>query len=432
MLGYEDMSVEKLQNEKTKLMEKYNEIKLLKLNLDMSRGKPSKKQLDLSLNMLNEFKIEDIDLIENGKDFRNYQNLDETTKAKELFSSLLDVPTDMIIVGNNSSLNLMYTYIANAMLFGILGETPWKNLKKIKFLCPSPGYDRHFAICELLEIEMITIEMDENGPDMNSIKKLVENDESIKGIWCVPKYSNPTGITYKNEIVEQFARLKPKAKDFRIFWDNAYFMHNLNEKEDVLLNIFDECRKYGSENMVLEFASTSKITFPGSGISVIVASKENIREIKNILSKQIICFNILNQVMHYKFLLDKNNVLKLMKEHAKIIKPKFDLVLKTFEKEIKPLNIANWSTPNGGYFISFNSLKGCANRIFELCKHVGIILTPPGSTYPYKKDPQDKNIRIAPTYPELEELKTALDVFCLCVKIASIEKIVEMKKSKQN
>ena len=429
MVKYENLSIKELKKEKNILIKKYDEIKLLNLNLDMSRGKPSKEQLDLSSDMLKNIKIKDIETTKDKIDPRNYQNLDETIEAKELFSSLLNVPTKMILVGNNSSLNLMYTCISNAMLFGIFGKTPWNKLEKIKFLCPCPGYDRHFTICELFNIEMINIEIDENGPDMKTIKKLVEKDELIKGIWCVPKYSNPTGITYKDDIVREFAKIKPKAEDFRIFWDNAYFIHDLNETGDVLLNIFDECKKYGSEDMILEFASTSKITFPGSGISALIASEKNIKEIKKILSKQIICFNTINQIIHYNFLSTKDKIKNLMKEHAKIIKPKFELVLKKFEKEIKPLNIAKWSNPNGGYFISFNALKGCAKKIFELCKNIGVILTSPGSTYPYKKDPNDSNIRIAPTYPKIDELEKALDVFCLCVKIASIEKFIEMKKN---
>lgn len=424
MLSYENLSTEELKAKKEELMKKYNELKLLNLDLNMARGKPSKEQLDLSLGMIESFDVKDLTKTKDNKDPRNYLNLDETIEAREFFADLLDVKKGMIFIGGNSSLNLMYTYISNAMQFGIMGNTPWNKLEKVKFLCPCPGYDRHFAICELFNIEMINIKINKDGPDVQKIKELVEKDALIKGLWCVPKYSNPTGITYSDEIVKALASLKPAAKDFRIFWDNAYFIHDLNEKKDELLNIFDECEKNNNMNMVLEFASTSKITFPGSGVSALITSEENIKDIKKIVSKQIICYNSVNQIMHYKFLSSKEKVEEHMKKHAKIIKPKFDLVLKTFEEKLKPLNIANWTNPNGGYFISFNSLDGCAKRIFNLCENVGVILTSPGATFPYQKDPDDKNIRIAPTYPNIDELKTALEVFCLCVEIASVEKFL--------
>ena len=424
MLSYENLSTEELKAKKEELMKKYNELKLLNLDLNMARGKPSKEQLDLSLGMIENFDVKDLTKTKDNKDPRNYLNLDETVEAREFFADLLDVKKEMVFIGGNSSLNLMYTYISNAMQFGIMGNTPWNKLEKVKFLCPCPGYDRHFAICELFNIEMINIKINKDGPDVQKIKELVEKDALIKGLWCVPKYSNPTGITYSDEIVKALASLKPAAKDFRIFWDNAYFIHDLNEKKDELLNIFDECEKNNNVNMVLEFASTSKITFPGSGVSALITSEENIKDIKKIVSKQIICYNSVNQIMHYKFLSSKEKVEEHMKKHAKIIKPKFDLVLKTFEEKLKPLNIANWTNPNGGYFISFNSLDGCAKRIFNLCENVGVILTSPGATFPYQKDPDDKNIRIAPTYPNIDELKTALEVFCLCVEIASVEKFL--------
>ena len=424
MLNYRNLSTKELKTEKENLMKNYNELKLLNLNLNMSRGKPSKEQLDLSLAMIKNFNTKDLLETKNKKDPRNYLDLDETIEARDFFADMLNVNRKMVFIGGNSSLNLMYTYISNAMQFGIMENIPWNELEKIKFLCPCPGYDRHFSICELFNIEMINIKINEDGPDVQKIKELVEKDNLIKGLWCVPKYSNPTGITYSDDIVKSLSALKPAAKDFRIFWDNAYFIHDLNEKKDELLNIFDECEKNNNMNMVLEFASTSKITFPGSGVSALITSEENLKDIKKIMSKQIICYNSVNQIMHYKFLPSKEKVKEHMKKHAKIIKPKFDLVLKTFEEKLKPLDIASWTKPNGGYFISFNSLDGCAKRIFELCKNVGVILTPPGATFPYQKDPNDKNIRIAPTYPSIDELKTALEVFCLCVKIASIEKFL--------
>ena len=318
----------------------------------------------------------------------------------------------------------MFDYINMAVNFGLLGSTPWNKLKEVKFLCPCPGYDRHFAICELFNIKMINININQNGPDITQIKELVEKNPSIKGIWCVPKYSNPTGITYKNEIVTAFAKLRPAAEDFRIFWDNAYAIHHLTEKHDELLNIFEECEKYNTQNMVVEFTSTAKITFAGSGISAIAASEENIKDILNIMSKRIICFNKINQIRHAKFFNTIEKLEKHMQNHAKIIKPKFDLILNKFEKELKPLKIASWSCPNGGYFISFNAFNGCAKRIYKLCKDAGVTLTNPGATYPYSKDPNDSNIRIAPTYPSIEDLKTASNIFCICVKIATIEKLL--------
>lgn len=414
-----------MKNEYEKLKKEYEKTKLLKLNLNMARGKPSKQQLNLSLNMLKSFENVDFENFKDNEDPRNYGNLDGVLKAKELFKNILEIPTKNIIVTGNSSLQMMYTYISFAMQFGILNNTPWNKLKEVKFLCPCPGYDRHFSICELLRIKMINIDINDDGPDMEKIKSLVEKDELIKGIWCVPKYSNPTGITYKDEIVKSFAKLKPKAKDFRIFWDNAYAVHSFCDEDEKLLNIFKECEKHSSEDLVIEFTSTSKITFPGSGISAIAASKKNIENIKQILSKQMICFNLMNQLQHSIFLNSHEKLKDHMRKHAEIIKPKFNLVLKKFEENLKPLNIGNWTNPKGGYFISFNSLEGCAKRIFSLCEDLGVTLTTAGATFPYYKDPKNQNIRIAPTYPTLEELAKALDVFCLSVKIASLEKLMK-------
>ncbi len=423
MTCYEKQDKKSLENEYEILMKKYEEFKLLNLNLDMSRGKPSTKQLDLSSDMLKNIDINWFKKTSNNQDARNYCNLNSLVEPKEFFSNILDVPIEMIFIGSNSSLNLMYSYIDMAMQFGILKNKPWNKLEEVKFLCPTPGYDRHFAICELFNIKMINIKMTKDGPDINQVQKLVESDSSIKGIWCVPKYSNPTGITYSNEMVKAFSKLKPKAQDFRVFWDNAYVLHGFNEKDDFLLNIFDEAKKHNNEDMILEFTSTSKISFPGSGISAIATSKENVKEIERVTSKQTVCFNNINQILHCKFFNSYEKLINHMKNHAKILKPKFDLVLKTFEKELQPFNLGEWTKPNGGYFVSFNSLKGCAKKICKLCKDVGLTLTAPGSTFPYFNDPDDCNIRIAPTYPEIEELKIALEIFCVCVKIATIEKI---------
>ena len=425
-MKYNNISVEELKKEYLNLKKEYEKFKLLNLNLNMARGKPSPEQLDISSNMLKQIDVDVLKKTKEGIDARNYANLDGIIESKEFFSNILKVPTNMILVGGNSSLNLMCSYINMAMQFGILGNTPWNKLKKVKFLCPCPGYDRHFAICELFNIEMINIKIDKKGPDIQNIKNLVESDSLIKGIWCVPKYSNPSGITYKDEIVTAFAKLKPKAKDFRIFWDNAYILHCFTEKDDNILNIFDECEKYDSKDIVLEFTSTSKITFPGGGISAIAASEKNIKNIKNIFSKQLINYNLINQMQHACYFTSYEKLKNHMSEHAKIIKPKFDLVLKMLEKNLKDLNIGSWTNPNGGYFILFKSLKGCANKIFKLCEKAGVVLTNPGDVFPYGKDPTDSNIRIAPTFPSIEELKKALEVFCICVKIATIEKILKI------
>lgn len=419
-----DFNRQELKKQLSELEQSYFEFKQKNLKLNIARGKPSEEQLNLSNSMLENLNLNNILKSANSLDIRNYGLLDGTIEAKNFFAQILELPPEMIIVGGNSSLKLMFDYISLAMNFGILNNPAWHKLKNIKFLCPSPGYDRHFAICELFNIEMITVGMDKNGPDMATVKNLVQNDNSIKGIWCVPKYSNPTGITYSDDVVRAFAALKPAAPDFRIFWDNAYIIHHLNETPDKLLNIFNECKKTGNENMVLEFTSTSKITFPGSGISAIAASKPNIENILKIMSKQTIGYNKINQLIHCKFFSSTEKLKTHMANHAKIMKPKFDLVLKKLETNLKPLGIGEWTNPNGGYFISFNSPKNCAKRIFNLCKQAGLILTEIGATYPYKNDINDSNIRIAPTFPTLQELDKAMDLFCICVKIASIENLL--------
>lgn len=413
-----------LNEQLIKLKQTYSTFKQKNLNLNIARGKPSPSQLDLSNSMLENLSLSNMLKCANNFDPRNYGLFSGTPEAKNFFSKIFELPPEMIIIGGNSSLKLMFDCISHAMNFGFLNNPPWHKLKKVKFLCPSPGYDRHFAICELFNIEMIKIEMNENGPNMNEVERLVCCDDSIKGIWCVPKYSNPTGITYSDDVVKAFAALKPAAPDFRIFWDNAYIIHHLTEKHDKLLNIFDECEKKGSENMVLEFASTSKVTFPGGGISAIAASKPNVENLLNVLSKQTIGYNKINQIIHCNFFPTLEKLENHMKNHAKIIKPKFDLVKNKLEKELKPLGIGEWTNPNGGYFISFNSPKNCARKIFNLCEQAGLILTKIGATFPYENDINDTNIRIAPTFPSIEELDVAMDLFCVCVKIASIEKFL--------
>lgn len=424
MSAYNELPTEHLKEKYLKLKDTYNNFKKRKLCLDMSRGKPCKEQLDISSGMLENLDLDYIKKTRQNIDARNYGLLSGTIEARKFFSNILKVDPENIIVGGGSSLSLMYNYIAMAMQFAVAGNAPWNNMPKVKFLCPCPGYDRHFSICELFNIDMINIDMDQNGPDMEKVKALTEKDPEVKGIWCVPKYSNPTGITYSDETVKKFACLKPAAKDFKILWDNAYIIHDLGEKKDNLLNIFDECRKHNNMDMVIEFTSTSKITFPGAGLSAIAASKKNIDHILKILSKQTICFDKINQIRHCLFLPSYEKLQDHMKKHSDIIKPKFDLVINEFEKNLKNLKGCSWSDPNGGYFISFNAPKGCAKKIYDLCKNAGLKLTSPGATYPYGIDINDSNIRIAPTYPSIEELKLALELFCVCVKLSLIEKSI--------
>ncbi|MBP1564467.1 MAG: aminotransferase class I/II-fold pyridoxal phosphate-dependent enzyme [Oscillospiraceae bacterium] len=400
---------------------RYNDFKALNLKLDMSRGKPAPAQLDISMSLLNALDNETL-CSSNGTDYRNYGILDGIPEAKEMFAELLGVESDNIIVYGNASLAAMYDNISRAMTHGILGNKPWSKYDKVKFLCPVPGYDRHFAICEYFGIEMINIPMDSDGPDMDMVEKLVSEDETIKGIWCVPQYSNPSGISYSDEVVKRFAALKPKAEDFRIFWDNAYCIHHITDTPKLILNIFDECKKNGTEDMVYEFTSTSKISFPGAGVAVMAASKKNVDSIKSQLGISTIGFDKINQLRHVKFFKNAEGLKKHMDLHKEIIAPKFDVVIEELEKNILPLDAASWHKAEGGYFISFNAMNGCAKRIVSLCKEAGVVLTGAGATYPYGKDPDDSNIRIAPTYPTVDELRKAMELFCICVQLASVEK----------
>ena len=426
------MNKDELTAEKAALEEQYEEFKKKGLNLTMARGVPAPEQLDLSINMLlhcldGDYKSK------SGADCRSYGVLDGIPEAKELFMEMLGVGADEIIVGGNSSLQMMYDTIIRAMQLGVLdSEKPWCKYDSVKFLCPAPGYDRHFAMCEALGIEMITVPYKEDGPDMDEVERLVASDEAIKGIWCVPMYSNPTGITYSEEVVRRFANLKPVAKDFRIFWDNAYCVHHLTNDHAHLLNIIEECKKAGNPNMVFEFSSTSKISFPGGGLAVICASKDNIDFIKKQMAFQTIGFDKLNQLRHAKYFKNFEGVTEHMRHHAAIIYPKFEVVLYMLEKEIEPLGIGKWTNPKGGYFISFDSLPGCAKRIVALAKEGGVVLTGAGATFPYGKDPNDSNIRIAPTYPSVGELLQAMVLFCICVRLASVEKLLEEIKALKN
>ena len=404
----------------------YNDFKAKGLCLNMSRGNPCKEQLELSLDMLNVF--DDGNFMSScGTDVRNYGLLDGIPEAKEFFSEMIGVNTDEIIIFGNSSLNAMFWAVQTAFNKGILGNTPWGKLDKVKFLCPVPGYDRHFKITEFFGVEMINIPMTPTGPDMDMIEKLVAEDESIKGIWCVPQYSNPDGISYSDETVKRFASLKTAAKDFRIFWDNAYCIHHLTDSPKCILNILDEAKKVGNENIVYIFGSTSKVTFPGAGVAVMGASKENIDELKKYLGISIISYDKMNQLRHVKFFGTFSNMVEHMKKHKAIIAPKFRLVTEALNKEIAPLGIGSWTDPEGGYFISFNALNGCAKKIVKLCAEAGVTLTGAGATFPYGVDPEDKNIRLAPTYPSMEDLAKAVELFIICVKLASAEKLLAEK-----
>lgn len=420
-----DMNKDEILALKKQWDEEYEKHKALKLELNMARGKPSPEQLDLSMDMLYIFDKNSAFNGANGDDYRNYGLVDGIPEAKQIFSKMLGVSENEIIIAGNASLNVMYDMISDSFSFGVNGSKPWCKLDKIKFLCPVPGYDRHFAICEKFGIEMINISMDENGPDMDQVEKLVSEDDSIKGIWCVPQYSNPTGHIYSDEVVKRFAALSPKAEDFRIFWDNAYCIHHLVDNPKVILNIMDECKKNGKENMVYIFGSTSKITFSGAGVAAVASSVENVSYIKNNLSIRTIGYDKINQLRHALYFKNYEGVTEHMKKHKEIIAPKFDAVVNMLEKEIAPLKIGSWTKPEGGYFVSFDSLPGCAKRIVQLCKEAGVTLTGAGAAFPYGKDPEDKNIRIAPTYPSVDDLKKAMEIFCLSVKIASAELYVK-------
>ncbi len=424
---FKDYSVKELEELKNELTSRYKKDQEKNLKLDMSRGKPAPEQLDLSIDMLTHCLDGDYQS-GNGIDCRNYGVLDGIPETKELMMPMLGVSADEIIIGGNSSLQLMYDTISRAMLLGILGgDKPWCRNEKVKFLCPAPGYDRHFAICESMGIEMITVPYLKSGPDMDMVERLVSEDETIKGIWCVPLYSNPTGISYSDETVKRFAALSPKAKDFRIFWDNAYCVHHLTDTPDQILNILEECKKTGKQDMVLMFTSTSKISFPGGGLACIGASKANIDFIKKQMAYQTIGYDKLNQLRHVKFFKNFEGIQAHMKLHRAIIAPKFKIVLNTLNREIAPCGIADWHEPNGGYFISFEGMEGTAKRTVSLCREAGVVLTGAGAAFPYGKDPKDSNIRIAPTFPKPEELQAAMEIFCVSAKLAAIEKMLELK-----
>lgn len=426
MKPYLEMSREELQAEANALKQEYRHYQEMALNLDMSRGKPCKEQLDLSMGLMDVLSSS-VDLTcEDGTDCRNYGVLDGIEEAKELLSDMMQNNPDNIIIYGNSSLNVMYDTISRAMTHGIMGDTPWCRLDKVKFLCPVPGYDRHFAITEYFGIEMIPVPMHPDGPDMDMVEKLVAEDPTIKGIWCVPKYSNPQGYSYSNETVRRFARLKPAARDFRIFWDNAYGIHHLYDHDQAhLIEILAECKRAGNPDMVFKFASTSKVTFPGSGIAAMAASPNNLEDIRYQMKHQTIGYDKVNQLRHVRFFKDIHGMMMHMRKHADIIRPKFELVEEILEQNLGGLGIGEWTKPMGGYFISFDTLPGCAKAVVAKAKKAGVKMTPAGSTWPYGRDPKDTNIRIAPTYPPLDDLRIAAQLFTLCVRLVTAEKILE-------
>lgn len=426
-MNYLAMNVQQLEKAEAALLKEYETLKEKGLKIDMTRGKPCKEQLDLSEGMLTAISSNADCFTDYGFDCRNYGLVDGLDYAKQIFSDIIGVPWQQIIVGGNSSLNLMYDAVARCMLYGVCGEKPWVKQEKVKFLCPVPGYDRHFAICESLGIEMINVPLLADGPDMNMVEELIR-DQAVKGMWCVPKYSNPTGTTYSPSVIARLASMKPAAKDFRLFWDNAYVVHDIYDEGDELLDILPECEKYGNGNMPLIFTSTSKISYPGSGVSALGASKENIDSIKSVMQKQTIGHDKMNMWRHVRYFKSADGIREYMKKHAAILRPKFEICQSVLENRLSETGIAMWTKPKGGYFISLNLYSGCAFKTVALAKEAGVVLTEAGATFPYHKDPGDSNIRIAPSFPTVEELEAGMEVVCVCAKLAAVQKLIEEKK----
>lgn len=424
-MDYLKCSKEALAKEKEVLLNEFNEIKGMGLCLNMARGKPSNEQLDLSMGMLDVLTSKDVLNSDDGTDCRNYGIVDGLNECKEMFAQLLQCDVENVMVGGNASLNMMFDTISCFMTKSMYEDTkPWFQVENRKFLCPAPGYDRHFGITGYYGFEMITIPMNEDGPDMDMIEKLVAEDDSIKGVWCVPKYSNPQGITYSDEVVRRFANLKPAAKDFRIMWDNAYCVHDVTDTPDTLLSIFDECKKTGNEDLPIAFCSTSKITFAGAGVAGMAASQNNMKFLKERYNFETIGYDKINMLRHVKYFKNYQGILDQMKKHKDILAPKFEVVISKLENQLGDKNIAKWCNPNGGYFVSVDVYPSTAKRVVELCKEAGVTLTGAGATYPNGNDPQDSNIRIAPSYPSVKELGSAMDVFCICAKLAAIERLM--------
>lgn len=424
MKPYREMSKEELASLKEQLEKVYKEYQGKNLKLNMARGKPSPEQLDLSLPMMDILNSKS-DYTSADGDVRNYGVLTGIKEARELMGQMMDAPADNIIMYGSSSLTLMYDTVSRSYSHGVMGNTPWCKLDKVKFLCPVPGYDRHFAITESFGIELINIPLHDDGPDMDMVEQYVNNDETVKGIWCVPLYSNPSGQSYSDEVVKRFAHLKPAAKDFRIFWDNAYCVHHLDpDHPDHVLDILSECEKAGNPDMVYKFGSTAKVTFPGAGISAIAASKANLEDMKKQMNVQMISHDKINQLRHVRFFKDLDGIKAHMRKQAAILRPRFEAVDEILTRELGGLEIGTWTKPHGGYFVSFDSLDGCAKAIVAKCKDAGVVMTGAGATYPYGKDPHDSNIRIAPSFPSLDELKMAAEIFCVCVKLVSIDKLL--------
>ncbi|MBD5485737.1 MAG: aminotransferase [Lachnospiraceae bacterium] len=425
MKPYKEMSREELLSLKEEFDKQFEDVKGKGLKLDMSRGKPAPAQLDIAMGLMDVLNSESDMNTETGVDTRNYGLVDGIPEVKRFMGEMMEVPVENVIVYGNASLPIMYDTVSRSMTHGVLGSTPWCKLDKVKFLCPVPGYDRHFKITEHFGIEMINIPMTPTGPDMDLVEKYVQEDAAVKGIWCVPKYSNPQGISYSDETVKRFAALKPAAEDFRIYWDNAYTIHHLYEdKQDYILEILHECEKAGNPDMVYKFSSTSKVSFAGGGIGGFAASKANIEEAKKSMSVQTIGYDKINQLRHVRYFKNLDGMMAHMKKSADIIRPKFEAVLDVLDRELGELEIGSWTRPLGGYFISFDAMEGCAKAIVAKCKEAGVVLTGAGATFPYGIDPQDSNIRIAPSYPSEEELAAATDLFVLCVKLVSVEKLL--------
>ncbi len=426
MKAYAEMTKQELQDVVTALKAEYKKFQEMDLNLNMARGKPCREQLDLSMDMMDSLNSSADLFCEDGTDCRNYGVLTGIDEAKVLIGAMMENKPENIIIYGNSSLNVMYDTVSRAMTHGIMGNTPWCKLDHVKFLCPVPGYDRHFGITEYFGIEMIPVPMSPEGPDMDLVEKLVSEDEAVKGIWCCPKYSNPQGYSYSDETVRRFARLKPAAKDFRIFWDNAYGIHHLyDDHQDYLIEILHECKAAGNPDLVYKFASTSKITFPGSGIAALATSPNNMEDILSQLTHQTIGHDKVNQLRHVRFFGDIEGMKAHMRKHADIIRPKFEAVEEILDKNLGGLGVGTWTKPNGGYFISFDSLDGCAKKIVDAAKKAGVTMTGAGATWPYGKDPHDSNIRVAPTYPPIEDLKIAAELFTVCVRLVSAQKLLE-------